>query len=70
MGEVNSYRDLQVWQKSMEIVMAIYNETNNFPSNEQYGLVSQLRRAAVSIPAILLKDTEEIVLNLMPGSSK
>lgn len=51
MGQVNSYKDLQVWQKSMEIVMAIYTETNTFPANEKYGLVSQIRRAVVSIPA-------------------
>ena len=51
MGQVNSYKDLQVWQKSMEIVMAIYTETNTLPANEKYGLVSQIRRAVVSIPA-------------------
>lgn len=51
MGQVNSYKDLQVWQKSMEIVIAVYSESKMFPANEQYGLVSQMRRSAISIPA-------------------
>jgi four helix bundle protein len=51
MVQINSYKDLQVWQKSMEIVLAIYTETRTFPANEQYGLISQLKRAAISIPA-------------------
>ena len=46
-----SYRDLIVWKKGMELVKAIYNATDAFPQHEIYGLVSQLRRAAVSIPS-------------------
>ena len=46
-----SYRDLKVWQKSMELVLACYEVTMRFPASEKYGLTSQLQRAAVSIPA-------------------
>lgn len=48
---VNSYRDLQVWQKSMDFVVNCYQFTAKFPKSEIYGLSSQLQRAAVSIPA-------------------
>ena len=47
----NSYKDLIAWQKGMELVAAIYDATDGFPTNEQFGLVSQLRRAAVSVPS-------------------
>jgi len=46
-----SYRDLVVWQKAMDLVTAIYRITAQFPREEMYGLTSQLRRAAVSIPS-------------------
>jgi four helix bundle protein len=46
-----SYRDLIVWQKAMDLVEAIYRVTRGFPKEEQYGLTSQMRRAAVSIPS-------------------
>ena len=47
----SSYRDLLVWQRSVELVTRIYRITACFPSDEIYGLRSQLRRAAVSIPS-------------------
>lgn len=47
----SSYKDLIAWQKGMELLAAIYDVTESFPSNEQFGLVSQLRRAAVSVPS-------------------
>lgn len=47
----NSYKDLIAWQKGMELVVTIYDATEGFPSHELYGLVSQLRRAAVSVPS-------------------
>lgn len=50
MTQINSYRDLIVWKKSMELTNMIYMLTSTFPDNERYGLISQLRRAAVSIP--------------------
>jgi four helix bundle protein len=51
MPRVQSYRDLIVWQKSVELVLEIYRATQDFPRAETYGLVSQLRRAAVSVPS-------------------
>lgn len=50
-SRVQSYRDLVAWQKSVELVVETYPYTQNFPRTETYGLVSQLRRAAVSIPS-------------------
>jgi four helix bundle protein len=48
---LKSYKELKVWQKSIELVKEIYRITNGFPRNEIYGLVIQMRRAAVSIPS-------------------
>jgi four helix bundle protein len=45
------YRDLVVWQKAMELVTAVYRVTRDWPHEEQYGLTSQVRRAAVAIPS-------------------
>lgn len=45
----NGYKDLLVWQKAMQLTTEIYAATKRFPHDEQYGLVSQLRRAAVSV---------------------
>src|SRR5580658_9049674 len=48
---VQSYRDLVVWKKSIALVLEVYRCTQTFPKTETYGLTSQLRRAAVSIPS-------------------
>ena len=48
---VQSYRELIVWQKAIDLVVAIYRITQSFPREEAFGLTSQLRRAAVSIPS-------------------
>ena len=48
---IHSYKDLIVWQKSMKLVVAIYELTDKFPREEVFGLTSQIRRAAVSIPS-------------------
>ncbi len=48
---IQSYRDLLVWQKAMEVVVECYRLSEMFPKTETYGLASQLRRAAVSVPA-------------------
>ena len=45
------YKDLQVWQKSTRFCIEVYKITNLFPQNEQSGIVSQLRRASLSIPS-------------------
>jgi four helix bundle protein len=47
----NSYRDLEVWKKSMDLVVQCYEATRAFPASEQYGLTGQVQRAAVSVPA-------------------
>ena len=47
----NSYRDLRVWQCAMRLVIRVYDATQDFPKHELYGLVNQMRRAAVSIPS-------------------
>ena len=46
-----SYRDLRVWQLAMQVVATVYEQTRCFPKHEIYGLTSQMRRAAVSIPS-------------------
>ncbi len=48
---IQSYRDLSAWQKGMDLLVEIYQLTKLFPKDEQFGLTSQLRRAAVSVPA-------------------
>ena len=51
MGSAKSFLDLIVWQKAHKLVLSIYNITNQFPKHEIFGLTSQIRRAAVSVPA-------------------
>lgn len=46
-----SYKDLLVWQKGMDLAKQVYRVTRAFPNEERFGLVSQMRRAAVSIPS-------------------
>ncbi|MEK7132929.1 MAG: four helix bundle protein [Patescibacteria group bacterium] len=48
---MSTYRELTVWQKSIDLVVLVYHFTVRFPPQEQYGLTSQMRRAAVSIPS-------------------
>lgn len=48
---IQSYRQLIGWQKSMELVRQIYEVTKDFPKEEIYGLTSQIRRAAISVPS-------------------
>ncbi|MDD4995116.1 MAG: four helix bundle protein [Patescibacteria group bacterium] len=50
-NKIVSYKDLIIWQKSIELVVEIYKITASFPKNETFGLVSQMRRNAVSIPS-------------------
>jgi four helix bundle protein len=51
MHAIHSYRDLVVWQKSMDLVEHVYRASQTFPAAERFGLTAQLRRAAISIPA-------------------
>ena len=46
-----SYRDLLVWQRAMQLNVAVYRLTRDFPREEQFGLINQIRRAAISIPS-------------------
>lgn len=48
---MNNFRELTVWQKSIGLVTKIYEVTRNFPKEEKFGLVSQMQRAATSIPS-------------------
>ena len=48
---IKTFKDLTVWQEAMNLVEMIYLQTKTFPKEEMYGLTSQIRRAAVSIPA-------------------
>lgn len=48
---IRTYQDLRVWQRSIDLVEAVYKLTSGFPKQEQYGLTSQMRRSAISIPA-------------------
>jgi four helix bundle protein len=64
--EIKSHKDLEVYQKSMDLVIQIYKLTNSFPKEEQYGLISQLRRAAISVPSNIAegsarKNTKEFI---------
>ena len=49
--KVTSYRELIVWQKSMDLATLIFQITKSFPTSEQYGLTNQIRRASFSIPS-------------------
>ena|ERR1019366_5653616 len=49
--KIYSYRDLVVWQKALDLVTEIYRATSGFPREEVFGLTSQLRRSAVSVPS-------------------
>jgi four helix bundle protein len=48
---ISSYKDLLVWQRGMDLVERVYRVTTKLPANEQFGLIAQMRRAAVSIPS-------------------
>jgi four helix bundle protein len=50
-SEIRNYRDLAVWHLGMDIALRVYQATKDFPADERFGLTSQLRRAAASVPA-------------------
>lgn len=50
-GKIKTYRDLDIWKKGIQLVKDIYKLTEKFPKHEVYGLVSQMRRSAISIPS-------------------
>ncbi|MFO7665110.1 MAG: four helix bundle protein [Desulfobacterales bacterium] len=49
--KIRNFKDLKIWQKSMELAKVIYQATDSFPAKETYGIISQMRRSAVSIPS-------------------
>ena len=70
-----TFRDLVVWQKAHQFVLAVYEYSAGFPRSEAYGLTSQLRRAAVSIPSNIAEgfrrrgDADKVrMLNIAQGS--
>lgn len=50
-AEVRSFRDLVAWQKGVELCQRVYEDSKCFPTDERFGLVAQMRRAAVSVPS-------------------
>src|ERR1043166_811090 len=55
---IKSYRDLAVWQRAMDLAESVYRVTKGFPREERYGLTSQMRRSAVSIPSNIAEGHE------------
>lgn len=53
---LKSYKELIVWEKSYELCLDVYKATNHFPKEERYGLTSQIRRSAVSIPSNIAEE--------------
>lgn len=75
--KISSYQDLDVWQRGMDIAVNVYRLTKAYPSEEKYGMVSQMRRAANSIPANIAegwarksKKEFEYFLRVAQGSSR
>ena len=48
---MQSYKELDVWRKAVDLVILVYSVSKNFPSEEKFGLTSQIQRAAVSVPS-------------------
>lgn len=48
---MGTHKDLEVWKKSVDFIVDLYEETKTFPKEEIYGLISQMKRAAISIPS-------------------
>src|SRR3989338_951365 len=55
---IKSYRDLVVWQKAMDLVVLVYELTEQYPKTEIYGLMAQSRRCAVSVPSNIAEGTQ------------
>ena len=49
--KIRNFKDLKIWQRGIELVKLVYTITNSFPSDEKYGIISQMRRSAVSVPS-------------------
>ena len=53
--KITSFRDLEVWQVAHQLVIMVYQTTQSFPVDERFGLIQQMRRAAVSVPANIVE---------------
>ena len=62
MKTTKTFEDLKVWQKAHKLVIKIYRLTKGFPRNEMFGLTSQLRRAAVSVPANIAEGFKRVTI--------
>jgi len=74
--KIQTFRDLRVWQKGIELVKEVYKLTNSFPREERYGLSSQMRRASISVPSNIAEGfrrrfskEQKQFLNIALGSS-
>jgi four helix bundle protein len=63
-SEIKSHRDLIAWQKAMDLVIETYKVSRDFPKEELYGLTSQMRRAAISVPANIKADGYAVNLSI------
>ncbi len=67
-----SYQDLRVWQQAMTLAAEVYGATERFPRHELYGLTSQIRRAAISVPSNIAEgkghrsDKEFFIFSITP----
>ncbi len=61
---VRSYRDLEVWQKSMELVVECYHRTKSFPASERFGLIAQIRRCDLAKAYLLCDDVSRMLTGL------
>jgi len=59
--KIKSYKDLNIWKRSIGVFEDIYKITKNFPKEEIYGLTSQLRRSAVSIPSNIARRIHQVL---------
>ena len=60
--KIKNYKDLNIWKRSIELVEDIYKLTKSFPKEELYGLTSQMRRAAVSIPSNVAEGLPDFII--------
>ena len=58
MTPLKSYRDLEVWKKSIDLAEMVYRLSANFPQEERFGITNQIRRAVVSVPANIAEGAE------------
>jgi len=67
---MRDFRELQVWKKSHELTLSMYKATEQFPMNERFGLTSQIRRCAASIPANIAEGCGRVATESCTDSCK